>query len=85
VGLLVLGGHPQLVPYGLSAQAAYCVFRLAALAREGHGRRLPGLLFGLLALAAVGVALAAVFLLPFAEWMRFVARAESVTAEYALW
>lgn len=85
VGLLNLGGHPQIVLYGLTATAAYAVFRLGALGRAGESHRLPGLAAGLAATLVVGVALAGVFVLPFAEWMRFVARGNRITEEYAVW
>src|SRR5512143_490677 len=84
-GLFILGGHSQIVLYGLSALAAYAAFRLASLWRGGEAHRLPGLIAGLGALVVVGSALAAVFLLPFWEWMRFVSRAERVTRDYATW
>lgn len=64
IAAALLGGHPQLVLLGLGAGAAYAVFRLALVARSA-GIRVAGTLAGWLALsAAVGVAGAAVRLLP---------------------
>lgn len=85
VGLLLLGGHPQLTLYGLAAQTAYCLSRITGLALEGRGPALPRLVGGLLILGVAGLGLAAVFLVPFVEWMRFVSRADQVTGEYANW
>ena len=85
VGMLNLGGHPQIVLYVLSAAAAYAVFRLGTLWRSGESRHLPALAAGLAATFVLGVAVAAVFLFPFAEWMRFVARGDRITEKYAVW
>lgn len=85
MGLLMLGGHPQIVLYGLLALGAYCAFRLTGLLRAGESRRVLVLTAGLLAIVLVGLALAAAFLLPFAEWIQFVERGERVSAQFATW
>jgi hypothetical protein len=84
LGLLALGGHVQMTLYGLLAWGAYCTFRLAALWRSGgFSRPLLWRCAGLAAVALAGLAIAAVFLLPFAEWMQFVGRRERFSAEQA--
>jgi hypothetical protein len=84
MGLLALGGHVQITLYGLLGWIGFSISRLPAVRRGGAGGRLLGRCAGLLALGVVGLALAAVFLLPFAEWLQFVARAERFSAQEAM-
>ncbi|HEY7513459.1 MAG TPA: hypothetical protein VIC87_03225, partial [Vicinamibacteria bacterium] len=83
VGLLLLGGHPQISLYGLSALGCYGLFRLATLRRTLSDARPLRLAGGLALSLALGLAVASLFLLPFGEWMHFVSRTERVTSEYA--
>jgi len=83
LGLLALGGHVQITLYGLLGWVAFSVSRLPALWRVGSGERLLQRCAGLLALVALGLGIAAVFLLPFGEWLQFVSRGERFSAEDA--
>jgi hypothetical protein len=83
VGLLALGGHVQITLYGLLGWVAFSVSRLPAVWRVGNGGRLSRRCAGLLALVVLGLGIAAVFLLPFAEWLQFVSRGARFSAEEA--
>jgi hypothetical protein len=81
LGLQLLGGHPQLAVYGVLALGGYVLTQLPAIAASPPSTRTRALA-GLAALVPLGLALAAVFLLPFAEWTRFVSLTERfATAE----
>jgi hypothetical protein len=82
LGLQLLGGHPQMVLYGVLALGTYVAFRLVPLFRARDPDRVRVLL-GLGALLPLALALAAVFLLPFAEWTRFVSVADRFGADEA--
>lgn len=77
LALQIMGGHTQTVLYGGAAWAAYCVVRLARVARQ---RRAVWRELGALAwMCACAFGLAAIFLVPFAELLNFVTRSEHIT------
>jgi hypothetical protein len=82
LGLQFLGGHPQMVLYGVLALGAYAACGLVPMLRARHPARVRSLL-GLALLVPLAVALAAVFLVPFAEWTRFVSVADRFSADDA--
>ncbi len=81
VALSFLGGHPQIWVYGMMFAAAYSVWRSATL--HGHFRWPDG---GYLVRSGVGIAagiaIAAVQLLPFAEFTRLAARGTWTYTDY---
>jgi hypothetical protein len=79
LGLQFLGGHPQMALYGVLALGGYGLLRLVPLMRSADPLRVRAAV-GLAVLVPLALALAAVFLLPFAEWTRFVSLAERFTA-----
>lgn len=81
VASALLGGHPQLVLLGLGGGACYALFRLTMLARSS-GTGPAGRLAGTMALAAaLGVAGAAVRLLPTWEVLQLSTRAAGLPQE----
>lgn len=81
VALSFLGGHPQIWVYGLIFSAAYAAWRSATLRgslQRPDGRYLARSATGF----AVGIAIAAVQLLPFAEFTHLAARGAWTYADY---
>ncbi|HEY6943233.1 YfhO family protein [Dokdonella sp.] len=81
VALSFLGGHPQVWVYGLLLAGAYAAWRSITL-RERFGRPDPHFLLRCAVGVATGVAIAAVQLLPFAEFTALAARGEWTYANY---
>jgi hypothetical protein len=80
VGFQFLGGHPQMALYGVVLLAAYAGYRLSSLFRRRDPDRFRTTV-GVLAVVPAGLALAAVFLVPFAEWTRFASVNERFSAD----
>lgn len=79
----LLGGHPQIVLMGLSAGAMYGLFRLGSVAQMEKLIRSIGLAGLLLIAGLLGVAAAAVRLLPMLEVVGFSTRSAGLPAEAA--
>jgi hypothetical protein len=80
VGFQFLGGHPQMALYGVVLLVAYSAYRLWPLFRRRDPERFRTTL-GVVAVVPAGLALAAVFLVPFAEWTRFASVNERFSAD----
>jgi Bacterial membrane protein YfhO len=83
LGLQIMGGHPQIVAYGLLGLFAHAALKLGLSIRREPPRLLAGRALGLAAVVVLALGLAAVSWLPFVEWMLFVSRGERMTPEYA--
>ncbi len=78
--MTLLAGHPQMAYYGLLMTAGLAVWLLIQLWRTKGWRTILKPIAGLVAAGVIGVLLAAVFLLPLAEFTAYSTRRNSVSS-----